>query len=202
MSPRPRKVTDDEVFAAAHRAMQRVGPGELTLAVIGAEAGVTAGALAQRFGSKRALLLALAARAADSAGELVAGLRATHRSPLGAVEAYAECMAQLASSPPALARNLAYLQMDLADPELRAHLVRQGHAVRDGLVELLEEAVRAGELVRGTDTRALGRAVELTLNGALFTWACYREGAAAAFLRRAVNRVLAPHRPKRKRRTR
>ena len=64
MSPRPRKVSDEEVFAATYRAMQRLGPGDLTLAEIAAEAGVTAGALAQRFGSKRALLLALADRAA------------------------------------------------------------------------------------------------------------------------------------------
>ena len=66
MSPRPRKVSDDDVLAATHRAMARLGPGELTLAQIATEAGVTAGALAQRFGSKRALLLTLAERAASS----------------------------------------------------------------------------------------------------------------------------------------
>jgi AcrR family transcriptional regulator len=51
VSPRPRKVSDEEVFAAAHRATLRLAPSELTLAEIAAEAGVTAGALAQRFGS-------------------------------------------------------------------------------------------------------------------------------------------------------
>ena len=66
MSPRPRKVSDEEVFAAAHRATNRLAPSELTLAEIAAEAGVTAGALAQRFGSKRELLLALARAAAGS----------------------------------------------------------------------------------------------------------------------------------------
>jgi AcrR family transcriptional regulator len=76
VSPRPRKASDDEIFAATYRAMNRLGPGELTLAEIAAEAGLTAGALVQRFGSKRALLLSLAARHAASAGELLAGLRA------------------------------------------------------------------------------------------------------------------------------
>jgi AcrR family transcriptional regulator len=57
MAARPRKVSDDDVFSATHRVMQRVAPGELTLAEIALEAGVTAGALVQRFGSKRALLL-------------------------------------------------------------------------------------------------------------------------------------------------
>ena len=59
MSPRPQKVTDDDIFMATHRAMSRLGPGELTLAEIASEAGVTAGLLVQRFGSKRDLLLAL-----------------------------------------------------------------------------------------------------------------------------------------------
>ena len=199
MSPRPRKVSDEEVFAAAYRAMQRLGPGELTLAEIAAEAGVTAGALAQRFGSKRALLLALAEGAAASAGELVRGLRAAHRSPLAAVRAYAECMAQLASSPAALARNLAYLQIDLADPDFRTLLAAQGRATREGLLELLEEAVAAGELARGTDVRSLARTVEIAINGALFTWAFYREGTAARFMRDAVDAVLAPYVPKRRR---
>jgi AcrR family transcriptional regulator len=199
MSPRPRKVSDQEVFAAAYRAMQRLGPGELTLAEIGAEAGVTAGALAQRFGSKRALLLALAEGAAASAGDLLRGMRTTHRSPLGAVRAYAECVAQLASSPAALARNLAYLQIDLADPDFRAHLALQGRATREALLELIQEAEAVGELARGTDTRAVARTVEVALNGALLTWAFYHEGTAERFLRGAVDAVLAPYLPKRRR---
>src|SRR5262245_24467841 len=39
--PRPRKVSDDDVFAAAYRVMQRVGPADLTLDAIAREAGVT-----------------------------------------------------------------------------------------------------------------------------------------------------------------
>ena len=59
MSPRPRKVTDNQLFAATHAVMSRVGPRDVTLAAIAKEAGVTAAVLVQRFGSKRALLLAL-----------------------------------------------------------------------------------------------------------------------------------------------
>ena len=66
MSPRPRKASDAEVFAAAHRVMSRLGPGQLTLGAIAAEAGLTPGALVQRFGSKRGLLLVLAEQSADS----------------------------------------------------------------------------------------------------------------------------------------
>ena len=198
MSPRPRKVTDEEVFAAAHRATNRLAPSELTLAEIAAEAGVTAGALTQRFGSKRQLLLALAKGAAESTGDFIGQLRAAHRSPLAAVRAYAECMAGLAQSPAALARNLAYLQIDLADPDFREQLSVQARATRAGLRDLLEAAVSAGELKRGTDVATLARTVEVVVSGSLMTWAFYHEGPADRWIRDDVNAVLAPHLSKRR----
>jgi AcrR family transcriptional regulator len=198
MSPRPRKVSDEEVLAAAYRAMQRLGPPELTLGAIAAEAGVTAGALVQRFGSKRALLLALAEGAAASGGVMLRELRVEHGSALETVRAYAECMAGLASSPETLARTLAYLQIDLTDPDFRAHLLTQARASRDGIRMLLEEASSAGELARGTETDVLAGTVEVAINGALFTWAVHQEGSAEQFLREAVDAVLAPHLGKRR----
>lgn len=193
MSPRPRKVSDEQVFAATARAMSRLGPGELTLARIAAEAGVTAGALGQRFGSKRALLLALAETAAEGAGAFLETLAARHASPLDAVRAYAECLAHLAESPAALARNLAYLQIDLEDADFRAHLAAQARATRRGLEALLAAALSARELRPSTDVRALARTVEVALNGSLLTWAFYREGTARRWLRADVDAVLGPH---------
>ena len=199
MSPRPRKVTDEQIYAAAYRAMTRVGPGELTLAVIAAEAGVTAAALSQRFGSKRQLLLALAAGAAESAGEFIASLARKHRSPLAAVREYAECMAHLAPSPAVVVRSLAYLQIDLTDPDFRGHLAVQARATREGLQRLLKDAIAAGELSRGTNVRMLARTLEVVLHGSLLTWAFYQEGTAAKWLRQNTDAVLAPHAPRRRR---
>src|SRR5260221_6685677 len=68
MSPRRRKVEDVDVFAALVRVMLRRGPAELTLRAIAAEAGITAGALVQRFCSKRALLHAHARHAPATRG--------------------------------------------------------------------------------------------------------------------------------------
>ena len=130
MSPPRQKVTDDEVFGAVQRAMTRRGPHELTLADIATEAGVTPGLLVQRFGSKRGLLLAVSARFAGSAGSLFEGLRGAHGRPLATLRAYAACMAGLASTPEALSRNLAYLQIDLTDAAFRAHLVKNARATR------------------------------------------------------------------------
>ena len=192
MPGRRQKVTDDEVFAAAQRAMSRRGPHELTLGDIAGEAGVTPGRLVQRFGSKRALMLALSERFAGSAGAIFAGLRAAHRGPLATVRAYAVCMADLAPTPDALVRNLAYLQQDLADDALRGHLVENARATRREIETLLEEAIAAGELRRDADVAALARAIEAIVGGSLMSWATHREGAAAPWIRRDLETVLSP----------
>ena len=196
MSPRPRKASDEEILAAAHRTIQRLGPGELTLAAIAAEAGVTAGALVQRFGSKRELLLALAEGAATGSAEFLDGFAREHASPLARVREYARCMAHLAESPAALARNLAYLQIDLTDPDFRAHLATQARATRAWLEGQLARAVQAGELAPATDARALARTVETVLAGSLLTWAYYQDESrepAASWLVHDVDAAIAPH---------
>jgi AcrR family transcriptional regulator len=204
MAGRPQKVTDEDVFAAAQRVMSRRGPHELTLTDIAEEAGVTAGRLVQRFGSKRALLLALSERFAGSAAPVFAGLRAAHDGPLATLRAYAACMAGLAPTPEALLRNLAYLQGDLADEVLRGHLVENAHASRKEIEALLEAAVAAGELRREVDPSALARTVETVVGGSLMSWATYREGKAADWIGRELEAVLGPwldHREPARRRT-
>jgi AcrR family transcriptional regulator len=199
MSPRPRKVTDQQLFAAAHAVMSKVGPRELTLAAIAKEAGVTAAVLVQRFGSKRSLLLALFEEAANGASEFMAALAKQHASPLAALLAYADCMAGMAASPAALARNLAYLQIDLTDPDFRRHLVKQARATRAALRRLVQAAVQAGELARNVQPAQLARTIEATLSGSMLTWAFYQQGTAAQWIRADLNAVLAPYSRKRRR---
>jgi AcrR family transcriptional regulator len=193
MSPRRRKVSDDEVFHAAQRAMKQRGPHELTLADIAAEAGITPGLLVQRFGSKRELLLALSERFSRSAPAVFAGLNAAHPEPLEALRAYGACMADLASTPDALSRNLAYLQIDLTDEAFRAHLLANARATRREIESLLRAAMAAGQLRKDVDPRRLARAIEAVISGSLMSWACYREGAAEAWIRQDVDAVLEPH---------
>lgn len=193
MKPRRRKVSDDEVFDAAQRAMQQRGPHELTLAHIAAEAGVTPGLLVQRFGGKRKLLLALSERFARSAPAVFQGLRAAHRQPLATIRAYAACMADLAATPDALSRNLAYLQIDLTDEAFRAHLLTNARATRREIETLLRSAVGAGELRKDVDPRRLARTIEAVIAGSLMSWACYRESSAPAWISQDLDAVLEPH---------
>jgi AcrR family transcriptional regulator len=199
MSPRPRKVSDQQLFAAAQCAMSKIGPRELTLSAIAKEAGVTAAVLVQRFGSKRALLLALFEEAANGANQFMAALEKQHDSPLAALFAYADCTSAMAASPAALARSLAYLQVDLTDPDFRRHLVKQARATRAGLQRLVEAAAEAGELSRDVKPAQLARALETTLSGSLLTWAFYQEGAAAKWIHTDLEAILAPYLRQRRR---
>ncbi len=202
MSPGRQRTSDDEVFAAVQRAMTKRGPHELTLADIAAEAGVSPGRLVQRYGSKRALLLLLAERFAGSARTVFDELRTAHGRPLATLRAYAVCMAGLAPTPEALSRNLAYLQTDLTDADFREHLLTNAHATRREIESLLRAAVVEGELGRSVDIRGLARAIEAVIGGSLMTWACYREGPAARWIRRDLDAVLRPYlAPSRQRRS-
>ena len=199
MSPRRRKVEDADVFAALVRVMHRRGPAELTLREIGAEAGVTAGALVQRFGSKRAMLLAHARHAAATGDTGVTVPPPRTSSPLEALRSVTAAYAQLANSPRAAVRNLAYLHNDLADPALRRHLLRLSRAARGWYEQRLGEAVAARELRPDTDVQTLARLIEVTLRGSFLSWSLYREGAAAEWLREELESTLRPYLVRRKR---
>lgn len=193
---RPRKASDDEVFAAVHRLMSRMGPGQWTLSDVAGEVGLTASALVQRFGSKRDLQVAFMERWATSAPDLFAALRARATSPLGTIYAYADFMAELGPSPEGLAHHLAYLQLDLSEPVMHRALKRQAGESRAALAQLVEEASAAGELRPGMGpdaARRLARLIEVVVTGSLLVWGIHEEGTAREALREDVRSVLEPH---------
>jgi len=199
---RPRKVSDDEVFAAAHRAMSRLPPWEFTLAEIAREAGVTAGALVQRFGSKRGLLLGLMDAWSGGTRGMLDQIRAAAATPLAAVRAWADCQAGMGDSPGGMAHHLAWLQQDMADPAFRRHVRAQMRETTKVLRRWLSEAVEVGELSAETDPAALARAVQALLGGSLISWGFLGEGSAKAWVRRELEALLVPWTVRRPRRGR
>ncbi len=199
MSPRPRQASDEAIFRATFDAVSRLGPGRLTLADVARKAGVSAAALVQRFGSKRDLLLAAVASGTGASDQLFAALRANHRSPLAALYALADCMVMMGSTPEAIANTLAFLQIDLTDPDFHRHALAASADTRAGIRALVREAIAAGELVR-CDDRRLASALQATLNGSLLNWAVHREGALTAWIRKDLRMLLDPYRVNRRRR--
>jgi AcrR family transcriptional regulator len=166
MSPRPRTTSDAYLLTATLNTVSRLGPTRMTLADVAREAGVSPATLVQRFGSKRGLLLALASSSNDGVSEQFAQLRAAHDSPLAALAAVADCMAQMTVSPEILSNSLAFLQIDLVDPDFHKHALAHSRAMRTEIKALLEEAIEVGELAR-CDTNRLARGVQVVLGGAL-----------------------------------
>jgi AcrR family transcriptional regulator len=193
MSPRPRQATDEDILKAAFRAISRLGPARLTLADVAEEAGVSPAALVQRFGSKRALLLAAAADAAGGADYIFPALRAGHRSPVAAILGMADCMALFGETPQAVANNLAFTQIDLGDPEFHAHALAGSTGTRAGLRALVRDGIRAGELVR-CDAARLASALQATIQGSLLSWTVHREGELVDWVRRDLRTVLERYR--------
>ena len=191
--PRPRSATDAEILAGAVRAVSRLGPSRLTLADVAAEVGLAPATLVQRFGSKRGLLLALAGSGGESAREEIAALRARHASPLDALLALADLATRDVETPEALSNHLAFLQVDLVDPDFHRAALEQAEAMREEIRRMLDAAVAAGELAP-CDTARLARAVLVTLNGSRLTWAIFREGAVREWVRSDLEAALAPFR--------
>jgi AcrR family transcriptional regulator len=199
MSPRPRATSDEAILAATYRIVSQRGP-NLTLADVAKEAGVSPATLVQRFGSKRGLLLAFASTGAVGMGEEFERIRKKHRSAVAAVYALAECMAGMAVTPETLSNSLAFLQMDLVDPEFHTHALAHSRATHVEMTRLLDEAVAAGEL-KPCDTRRLAHAVQALMSGSLLQWAIERDGPAAARMREDLEVLLGPRlRPRRRRR--
>jgi AcrR family transcriptional regulator len=191
--PRPKTVADDAVLDAALRVIDRGGPNELTLAAVAREVGLAPATLLQRFHSKRGLLLAINSRGSDNAGSSLREATKRHRSPLRALLAGLVDISSRVASPETLANHLAFLQIDLSDPEFHQLALAYTTAVREEIKRLLDAAVEAGEL-EATDTSRLAQGVQTTYNGARITWAIYRKGRLDAWLRRELDTLLAPYR--------
>jgi AcrR family transcriptional regulator len=190
MSPRPRETSDEQILAATARVMQRRSPTQLTLADVAKEAGVVPATLIQRFGTKRGLLLALCRTAPGAVPQQFAAARAKYKSPLKTlIELYVDCTA-FAPTPQAVANGLAYLQIDLTDPDFHAITLAQFSALRQETQNLLDAAVAAREL-RPCDTAALARLIQHLNGGAMLSWAVYRQGSVGAWIRRELQALLA-----------
>jgi AcrR family transcriptional regulator len=201
MAPRPRETSDAEILAAAARVMQQRSPVELTLADVAKEAGVVPATIIQRFGTKRELLLAnCKAWTADVAGQFAVA-RARYGSPLKTLVELMVESSGFAATPESMANFLAYLQIDLTDPEFRAVLLTQFVTTRDETKKLLDDAVAAREL-KPCDTGELARLIQQVNSGAMLDWAVYRKGSLAAWIRRSLEVLLGPYRSGKSRKSR
>jgi AcrR family transcriptional regulator len=176
MAGRPRKYDDNALLDAAERVIARGGVGAVTVAAVAREAGAAASSLHARFGGKRELLLAVAARAAPP----------EPRRDLAPREALLELLDRIAGAMAdrdAFGAHFSFFALDVTDDEFRAHARRWMLAFRATIADLLQQAGYA-------DAEPRAQAVHAAQQGALLLWAIDGEGDARARVRAAVEAVL------------
>jgi AcrR family transcriptional regulator len=191
---RPRTRSDDEIFEAVLRAAARAGTHGVTLADIAAEAGLAPSTLVERFGSKRALLLAAGRTAADGVAAAFARAATGEPSQLGALADALVLLSKGVRTRPALAHHLGALQLDIVDPEFRRLARQHATALHTQVARALGRARAAGELVRRADAERLARTVAVSYNGAIISWGISGRGSLEEALRQELEAVLAPWR--------
>jgi AcrR family transcriptional regulator len=190
---RPRTVSDDAIFEAVSAVVTDVGPSGLTLGAVAERVGLSAPALTQRFGSKRSLLLAYAEGAATRIDDVFNKIRGSSPTALSALRAALLELTAGIGSRHAIANNLAFLHLDLTDPDLGAHAATQSRLFRRAITQLLDEAISNGEINPITDAAELADTVYTVYNGALVTWAIDGTGSLTRWLSKRIDRVLAYH---------
>jgi AcrR family transcriptional regulator len=192
MAGRPRTRSDEEIFEAVLRAAADAGPGGVTLVDIARQAGLAPSSLVERFGSKRALLLAAGRTATGSVDAAFAAAEAEQDSALDALAAGLVRLSSGVSTRTSLARQLGALQLDIVDGDFRRLAARHAAAMRTRIAALLERAREHGVLRRETDVARLAQTVQVVYNGALISWGIAGRGSLADALRGELEAVLAP----------
>lgn len=191
--PRPKAVSDETILAEVLRLVQRVGPDRFTLALAGQQTGLSPSTLVQRFGSKRALLLAADRWAVE---RWVSGLDAVpdEGSALDRLVAGMVHSVDADTTVEELANSVSLLQIGLADDEF--HTSTRDGAVRlhAKILERLREAESNAELKAGTDLDSLTELIEVTYHGAMIRWAIHRDGPLVPSLTEKFLHVLQPYR--------
>ncbi len=182
------------MLAAARRVVGERGVARLTFADVAHEVGLAPSTLAERYGSKRALLLAALEPAPDGVATAFAAARGAHAAPLDALHAALAALSAPVGTREAYANHLGVLALDVGDPDFRRIAERWFARALDEVHVLLAEAVARGDLVGGADPTAVARAVLVAYNGSLALWAVSGGGELGDVLRGDVEAVLAPRR--------
>lgn len=190
---RPRLISDDTILDATRQVLAELGPTKLTLAAVGARVGLAPPTLMQRFGSKRGLLLASAARSPRMVLLAAAEAEARNTSPLATLRDFALSSVAHIKHREELGNGLGFVQLDVADPEFRAHALAHSAAIVDSCTRLLAAAQEAGELKPEADVPALARLCLVCFNGALQVWAVNGWGSLTDFLRDQLDLLLSPY---------
>lgn len=192
MSPRPRRLPDSAILDAAAKVVNRTGPERFTLADVGGEVGLSAATLVQRFGSKRALLLAMLEQTVSLIDENFEAAFAKSESPIEGLYAAALGRTSQYDGPESLANRFAFVLLEMNDPEFHALAVESARKAVKAYKTMLDNAIDVGELSNSvSDTQALAESIHAMTMGSLMMWAITRQGTRPP-TRRDLDNLLRP----------
>jgi AcrR family transcriptional regulator len=146
--------------------------------------------LAQRFGSKRGLLLAVARDGTTTLPSRLAAARSADAPAQALIDSFALIAAGIRTSTE-FANHLAFLLLDLTDPEFRLIARTYAAAVEQAIADVLTAARVAGELTH--EPTQLPRVIHAAYNGAMVTWGMLGYGSPADHVRTQLTVLLNPY---------
>lgn len=185
---RPRQVEDDEIFRALAGVLEAKGLA-LTLADVAREVGVTAGAIHQRFASKRRLLLAFWDWYNAGTRSRLEALIAETTDPVEALSSITFEWRDGVGKPEAAARLIALYGEAGGEAELRDRLAQRLGFLQVGVQRLLDTAIDRGQLAQ-VDTSVLARVLLEARSGCLLYWMADQVGTLEGRLRECTAVVL------------
>jgi AcrR family transcriptional regulator len=182
---RPKTITDERLLVAAGTVVGRKGP-DFTIADVAAQAGVSVGTIAQRFGSKSGLLQEMSRRTIALVIARMREVAAAQPDPAAGLRAALLTWFDDLADPEEAANHLAQLGVDLIDPRLRA-LLEEHYATVEGELCLL---VRAADLPRAPAPERAARVLVGLVNGIAMDWSVRPRGPLAERMAQDVAAVL------------
>jgi AcrR family transcriptional regulator len=180
--PRPKKIADDDVLAAAGEIVGRGGPDALTFASLGSRTKLSPATLVQRFGTREQMMRATLMRLWDGVDASTADADARYPvDPEGAIALLVHLSAGYGGpggNDDDIAQGLLLLREDFRDPKLRARGVAWSEAIDTALGRRLSPDPAAQP--------TLGRLMASQWQGALIWWGFSRSGALRHHIRREL----------------
>jgi AcrR family transcriptional regulator len=186
---------DSAILLAAAKVVTKTGPENFTLADVGQEVGLSAATLVQRFGSKRLLMLAMLEQMTSIVNGRFAAKAAEAETPLESLYAAALDRADPTYGPENVANGLAFLLMEIGDPDFRSIAVSSAAQAVEAYKTMLDNAIEVGELSpTGIDTQNLAETIHSMTLGSLMMWVIHRDLASKPRTKRDLDTLLTPHR--------
>ena len=190
---RPRRVTNESIYEAAHEIIMQYGPDKLTFQTLSDRTGLVPAALVRRFKSKGQLFIEVDTYCLESAANTLAETAERFDSPLEAIVHGLSNDMKFATSARIYINGLAFLLKSLSSAELYKNYRIAFRRQADDMQQLLQKAVAQNELKQDTDCAGLAKLLQITQQGACHMWIMSQEEPIEKCLERHIRALLRPY---------